>query len=393
MTAAASPAPILQFDERVATAVREGLASRPKRLPAWLFYDRAGSRLFDAITELDEYYLTRTERCIFVRASEEIVRRASAGQRLRIAELGAGSAEKTRLLLRAAIEKQQAVLYEPVDVSASALDLAKRRIEREIPGVGVVPRVMDYTDGDGNRFHLGAMGPGEKRLVLYIGSSIGNFEPAEAERLLRRVRAGLDPGDSMLLGVDLVKDEAMLVAAYDDAQGVTAAFNKNVLVRLNRELDADFDVEAFEHRAVWNKARSRMEMHLESQIAQQIHVDELDMTVEFEAGESIHTESSYKYRPGQAEALLAETGFMPVETWTDAKGWFAVCLGRAELEPQQAGPMFAGLGVLLKAETSGSEEAQLAAQDEQPSVRKTAPEAQCSLAPCFSMGTACGNCH
>ena len=330
MTAAASPSPILQFDERVATAVREGLNARPKRLPAWLFYDRAGSRLFDAITELDEYYLTRTERGIFFLASDEIVNQARDGRRLRIAELGAGSAEKTRLLLRAAVERQDEVVYEPVDVSASALDVAKRRIEREIPGVMVAPRVMDYTDGDGHKFHLGALDPDERRLVLYIGSSIGNFEPTEAERLLRRVRAGLEIGDSMLLGVDLVKDKATLVAAYDDGQGVTAAFNKNVLIRLNRELDADFDVDAFAHRAVWNQAKSRMEMHLVSRRAHQVNVDELDMTVEFAAGETIHTENSYKYRPGQAEALLAETGFKPVETWTDAKGWFAVCLGRAE---------------------------------------------------------------
>jgi L-histidine Nalpha-methyltransferase len=327
--AAASPAPVLQFDERVATAVREGLTSRPKRLPAWLFYDRAGSRLFDAITELDEYYLTRTERCIFSRASDEIVNQARDGRRLRIAELGAGSAEKTRLLLRAAAKRQKSVLYEPVDVSASALDVAKRRIEREIPGVTVAPRVMDYTDGEDHRFHLGTMSPTERRLVLYIGSSIGNFEPAEAERLLRRVRAGLEIGDSMLLGVDLVKDEATLVAAYDDAQGVTAAFNRNVLIRLNRELDADFDVDAFAHRAVWNQAKTRIEMHLMSQRAQQINIDELDMTVDFAAGETIHTENSYKYRPGQAEALLGNTGFRPVETWTDERGWFAVCLGRA----------------------------------------------------------------
>ena len=268
--AAASPSPILQFDERVASVVREGLSSRPKRLPAWLFYDCTGSKLFDAITELPEYYLTRTERGIFSLASKEIVETASKGRRLRIAELGAGSAEKTRLLLSAAVERHGAVVYEPVDVSASALDGAKRRIEREIPRVTVSPRVMDYTDGDDHRFHLGALDPDEKRMVLYIGSSIGNFEPHQAARLLRRVRAGLEIGDSMLVGVDLVKDEATLVAAYDDAQGVTAAFNRNVLVRLNRELDADFDVETFAHRAVWNKAKSRMEMHLVSRCAQRV---------------------------------------------------------------------------------------------------------------------------
>jgi L-histidine Nalpha-methyltransferase len=329
MSAAASPAPVLQIDERVATVVREGLGCRPKRLPAWLFYDREGSRLFEAITELNEYYLTRTERGILADNSAEIVARAAKKSDLRIAELGAGSADKTRTLLWAAVARQGRVLYEPVDVSASALDGARRRIEREIPGVTVVPRVLDYTDGDGRKFHLGAMDPDERRLVLYIGSSIGNFEPTEAKRLLGRVRAGLQIGDSMLLGVDLVKDEARLVAAYDDARGVTAAFNRNVLVRLNRELDAEFESETFAHRAVWNKAASRMEMHLVSRIAQQVSVGALDLTVEFTAGETIHTESSYKYRPGQAESLLAETGFRAEATWTDEHGWFAVCLGRA----------------------------------------------------------------
>jgi dimethylhistidine N-methyltransferase len=189
---------------------------------------------------------------------------------------------------------------------------------------------MDYTDGDDRRFHLGAMDEDESRMVLYIGSSIGNFEPHQAARLLRRVRAGLEVGDAMLLGVDLVKDEATLLAAYDDRQGVTAAFNRNVLVRLNRELDADFDAEAFAHRAVWNRSASRIEMHLASRSAQQVNVGALDFTVEFAAGETIHTENSYKYRPGQAAALLKETGFRAERTWTDPRGWFAVCLGRAE---------------------------------------------------------------
>jgi dimethylhistidine N-methyltransferase len=329
MTAAASHAQVLQIDTQVANVVREGLGGRPKRLPAWLFYDCAGSKLFEAITKLPEYYVTRTERGIFLRASEQILARASAGRRLRIAELGAGSAEKTRLLLKAAVERQGTLVYEPVDVSASALDGAKRRIEREIPAVTVVPRVMDYTDGDDRKFHLGDKDEDESRLVLYIGSSIGNFEPHQAARLLRRVRAGLEIGDAMLLGVDLVKDESTLVAAYDDAQGVTAAFNRNILVRLNRELDADFDAEAFAHRAVWNKTTSRMEMHLVSRIAQQANVGALDFAVEFTAGETIHTENSYKYRPGQAAALLKETGFRAEATWTDPRGWFAVCLGRA----------------------------------------------------------------
>jgi len=335
MSAAASPAPLSAVvDEPVAaaveSAVREGLTSRPKRLPAWLFYDAAGSRLFEEITEIPEYYLTRTERAIFTKHAAAIIAGAANGGRLRIAELGAGSAEKTRVLLRAAVRQQGNVIYEPVDVSASALDGACERIEREIAGVRVLPRVMDYTHGDGKRLELGSGSGNEQRLVLYIGSSIGNFEPEQALRLLQRVRAGLNPGDSFLLGVDLVKRENTLLDAYDDAAGVTAAFNRNLLVRLNRELDADFNLKTFAHCSLWNRDKSRIEMHLVSRIAQQVNLGALDLEVNFACGETIHTENSYKYRPGQAEALLAEAGFTPAATWTDARKWFAVCLGRVE---------------------------------------------------------------
>jgi L-histidine Nalpha-methyltransferase len=329
MTAAASPAVARQFDKRLGSVVREGLTRQPKRLPAWLFYDAAGSRLFDAITEQPEYYLTRTERAILARYAPEMVAQAAGNARLRIVELGAGSADKTRVLLKAATAQQATVLYEPVDVSASALEGARERIEREIPGVTVAPRVMDYTHGDGRRLHLGAPDARERRMVLYIGSSIGNFEPHQAATLLRRTRAGLAEGDSFLLGVDLAKDETTLLAAYDDTAGVTAAFNRNLLVRLNRELDAEFELDAFAHQAVWNDSASRIEMHLSSRSAQRVRLGALDLTVHFAEGETIHTENSYKYRPGQAEALLAETGFCPERTWTDPHGWFAVCLGRA----------------------------------------------------------------
>jgi dimethylhistidine N-methyltransferase len=331
MSVAASLAPLsVVVDKHVAAAVQEGLTSRPKWLLAWLFYDAAGSRLFDEITTLPEYYPTRTERAIFAEHGEAIIARAAGSSRLRIAELGAGSAEKTRLLLKAAVDRQQTVLYEPVDVSASALDDACQCIEREIPGVTVAPRVMDYTHGDGRRFHFDSAGDNERRLVLYIGSSIGNFEPRQALRLLRRVRNALRAGDGFLLGVDLVKDENTLLDAYDDAAGVTAAFNRNVLVRLNRELDANFDPQAFAHCALWNRAKSRIEMHLVSRVEQQVNIAALDLTVDFACGETIHTESSYKYRPGQAEALLADAGFAAEATWTDERGWFAVCLGRAK---------------------------------------------------------------
>jgi len=231
------------------------------------------------------------------------------------------------VLLRAATELQGAVHYEPVDVSASALEGARERIEREISGVTVTPRVMDYTHGDGSQLHFDCR---ERRMVVYIGSSIGNFEPHQAAKLLRRVRAGLKTGDGFLLGVDLAKEDSILLPAYDDAAGVTAAFNRNLLVRLNRELDAEFEPETFAHCAVWNEAKSRVEMHLKSLEVQRVHVGALDLKVDFAAGESIHTENSYKFQPGRAEALLAEAGFRAEATWTDARGWFAVCLGRAE---------------------------------------------------------------
>jgi len=330
-----------QVDERVAAAVRQGLSAFPKKLPPWLFYDRIGSRLFDEITERPEYYLTRTERAIFEDHAIGMIERAADGRRLRITELGAGSAEKTRLLLKAAVARQGKVTYEPLDVSASALDVAKRGIEAEIPQVAVCPKVMDYTqdsrritkrllknDGGLDGLNFEYLPAGERRLVLYIGSSIGNFEPHDAGRVLRRVRGGLKKGDGLLLGVDLVKDTATLLAAYDDFAGVTADFNLNMLVRLNRELDAEFTLDSFEHRAVWNEKESRIEMHLESRTAQKVQIAALEMEVDFAQGETIHTECSYKYAPGKAEAMLKDAGFAETESWTDERGWFNVCLAR-----------------------------------------------------------------
>jgi dimethylhistidine N-methyltransferase len=326
MSKSALPTEETRIEESVATVVREGLTAGQKRLPPWLFYDEAGSRLFERITELPEYYPTRTERGILAAHAAEIIAQAADGRRLRIAELGAGSADKTRLLLAAAIQRQGTVLYEPVDVSATALEAARERIEREIPGVTVAPRVEDYTHG----LELAPEQADERRLVLYIGSSIGNFDPEEAAALMDGVRAGLKPGDGMLLGVDLVKDTPTLVAAYDDAAGVTAAFNLNLLARLNRELGADFRLEAFAHRAVWNEAESRIEIYLVSREKQRVRLDGLDLELEFAAGETIHTENSYKYLAGAPEAMLARAGFAAVKSWTDERGWFAVCLGRAE---------------------------------------------------------------
>jgi dimethylhistidine N-methyltransferase len=325
MTTIGLPRPGSQVSEQTASAVTEGLLSQPRWLPSWLFYDTAGSQLFNQITELPEYYLTRTERAIFAAHAREIVGLAADGDALRIVELGAGSADKTRLLLTAAVDRQDTVTYEPVDVSPSALEEAQERIEREIPGVLVSPRVEDYTKG----LELDASIFGERRLVLYIGSSIGNFEPEEAQRLLQSVRAAIVPGDSILLGVDLAKDKSTLLAAYDDAAGVTAEFNLNLLARLNRELGADFDLSAFVHRAVWNAAQSRIEMHLVSRKRQRVSIPALDLKIDFALNETIHTENSYKYRPGQAEEALRTAGFTPAFTWMDNQKRFAVCLARA----------------------------------------------------------------
>ncbi len=309
--------------------VYRGLTARPRTLSPWLFYDQEGSRLFEEITALDEYYLTRTERGIFQANADAIIAAASAPtphgfeRDLTIIELGAGTATKTGLLLRAAVRRQGSVTYHPIDVSASALDEARDNLTAAIPGVTFSPRVADYTDGLGE-----IPADGTRRLVLYIGSSLGNFEPEEARRLLLSVRNQLAPGDMLLLGVDMVKDISTLVAAYDDASGVTAAFNRNVLARINREMGADFDLMKFRHKVRWNGAHSRIEMHLESLMAHEVSIPSLDLTLAFRRGETIHTENSYKFTAEGAGQLLAQAGFTIVDKWTDPRRWFGVFLAR-----------------------------------------------------------------
>jgi dimethylhistidine N-methyltransferase len=313
----------------IGSEVFRGLTSRPRTLSPWLFYDEQGSRLFEQITELDEYYLTRTERGIFQANADDIIAAAAAptpgGQErdLTVIELGAGTATKTGLLLQAAARRQHRVTYHPIDVSESALQEAKRNLTAAIPGLAFEPRVGDYTDG------LGEISAGAtRRLVLYIGSSLGNFEPPDASKLLRTVRNQLAPGDMLLLGVDMVKDISTLIAAYDDARGVTAAFNRNVLARINRELSADFDLMKFRHRVRWNGEHSRIEMHLESLVAHEVLIPSLDLTVGFRRGETIHTENSYKFTIAGAQELLAHAGFTLVSNWTDPQQWFGVFLAR-----------------------------------------------------------------
>ncbi len=304
--------------------VYRGLTSRPKTLSPWLFYDAAGSELFEQITELPEYYPTRTERSILEAHADQIVATAAGCEPLTMIELGAGTATKTGLLLKAAVRRQDKVTYHAIDVSGSALDEAKQRIEAELEGVAVVPRVCDYTEGLGQ-----IQAPGHRRMVLYIGSSIGNFEPADALQILRDIRKELNPGEKLLLGVDMVKDTETLLPAYDDAAGVTAAFNKNVLVRINRELGANFNVKLFRHRARWNEEYSRVEMHLESLISQHIVIPSLDMEVKMQRGETIHTENSYKFRDENVIEMLERADFHLSDHWTDEREWFGVYLATA----------------------------------------------------------------
>ena len=311
----------------VGSEVYIGLTSRPKTLSPWLFYDQEGSGLFEKITELPEYYPTRTERGIFAKHADEIIAAAAgkpSAQPLTMIELGAGTAVKTGLLLEAAVRRQEKLDYLAIDVSESPLTVAKERIEREIPGVTITPRVADYTTGVAD-----FPADGKRRMVVYIGSSIGNFEPAHAVKLLRDVRAHLSPGDRLLLGVDRVKERSVLVRAYDDDAGVTAAFNKNVLVRINRELGGDFNPRLFRHRARWNHEQSRIEMHLESLIAQQVSIQSLELEVKFARGETIHTENSYKFTRNGVVAMLEKAGFGLTQCWTDEHEWFGVYLATA----------------------------------------------------------------
>lgn len=308
----------------IGSEVYRGLTAHPKTLSPWLFYDAEGSRLFEQITELPEYYPTRTERSILAAHADEIVAAAAGCEPLTMIELGAGTATKTGLLLKAAVRRQGEVIYHAIDVSGSALDEAKQRIEAELEGVAVVPRVCDYTEGMGQ-----IDASGQRRMVLYIGSSIGNFEPADALEILRDIRKDLKPGEKLLLGVDMVKDTQTLLPAYDDAAGVTAAFNKNVLVRINRELGANFNLNLFRHHARWNEEYSRIEMHLESLATQYVTIPALELEVKLQRGETIHTENSYKFRDEGVIEMLERAGFHLSDHWTDECEWFGVYLATA----------------------------------------------------------------
>lgn len=307
----------------LAEDVLHGLSASPKRLPPKLFYDAAGSRLFEQITELPEYYLTRTERSIFQSYAKDIIQQA--GSNLTLIELGAGSASKTTLLIQAMCQRQLLVEFYPVDVSPEALQDAVTSLNGSFPRLHVRPMVADYSHGIPQLASLGG-----RKLVLLIGSTIGNFEPQEALEFLQRTRESLRPGDALLLGFDMVKSPGLLHAAYNDAQRVTARFNQNMLVRINGELGGSFAIDQFRHVAFWNKRESRIEMHLESLQEQNVWIEQLEKSFHFVEGETIHTENSYKFTANSIASLLEQSGFTLEKTWTDPEQWFSVVLARVE---------------------------------------------------------------
>ncbi|MEU9344003.1 L-histidine N(alpha)-methyltransferase [Streptomyces sp. NPDC048278] len=304
-------------DAALRADVLTGLTATPKTLPPKWFYDARGSELFEQITELPEYYPTRAEREILRTRSGEIA--AASGART-LVELGSGSSEKTRLLIDALTGLE---VYVPVDVSESALTQAGEALVAERPGLTVHALIADFT----GRLEL-PESPGP-RLLVFLGGTIGNLLPAERAEFLASVRRRLAPGDALLLGTDLVKDEGVLVRAYDDAAGVTAEFNKNVLAVVDRELDADFDPDAFDHVALWDAENEWIEMRLRSRVAQTVKVPALDLAVDFAAGEELRTEVSAKFRRAGVTGELAAAGLELTNWWTDAEGRFALSLSVA----------------------------------------------------------------
>jgi len=303
--------------EALRTDARRGLTSDPKWLPPKWFYDEHGSVLFEEITRLPEYYPTRAEREILETRADEI---AADSDATALVELGSGSSEKSRVLLDAMRRHDTLERYVPVDVSESALAEAAEALRGEYPGLAVHALVADF------EHQLGQLPAGGRRMVAFLGGTIGNLVPADRAVFLADLRRTLVPGDTLLLGTDLVKSPDVLVPAYDDAAGVTAAFNKNVLAVLNRELKADFDLDAFDHVARWDAEHEWIEMRLRSRRAQNVYVAGLDLDVHFADGEEMRTEVSAKFQREGVTAELEVAGFALSDWWTDSDGRFALSL-------------------------------------------------------------------
>jgi L-histidine N-alpha-methyltransferase len=309
-----------RYLDQLRTDVRAGLSATPKTLPPKYFYDARGSELFDEITRLPEYYLTRAETAILQRHAAGIARLSRCES---LVELGSGTSAKTRLLLRALLDGGTLREFVPFDVDPAVLTEASDALVAEYPGLRVEPFLGDFERD------LGALPAGGRRMIAFLGSTVGNLEPPARGAFLAQVAAALRPGDTFLLGADLVKDRERLLRAYDDAAGVTAEFNRNILVVVNRELDADFAVEQFGHVAVWDAADEWIEMRLRSSRDQQVTIGDLGLTVSFAAGEELRTEISAKFRREKIEAELAAAGLRALRFWTDPDGDFGLTLAQS----------------------------------------------------------------
>jgi dimethylhistidine N-methyltransferase len=304
--------------------VRAGLSATPKRLSPKYFYDELGSQLFEAICLLPEYYLTRAENEIFERYADEIA--GSVENTAALLEMGSGSASKTRLIIEASLKRQSSMLFVPVDISATALENSSRILLQSFPRLRIEAYAAEYFDA---LAHL-AEKPLGRTLALFLGSNISNFGREEAPRFLRALRNVLRKGDALLLGADLKKDRSILEPAYDDSLGITAAFNLNLLLRVNRELGGNFDLDSFKHHVYYNEEMGRVEIHIESIVGQVVEIEKLKMKVGFEPEERIHTENSYKYDLADIKRLAEATGFRSTRTWLDSQKRFSSNLLMAE---------------------------------------------------------------
>ncbi len=309
-----------RYYDELRADVRAGLTATPKTLPPKYFYDERGSELFDEITRLPEYYLTRAETTILQRRAADI---ANLSRCESLVELGSGTSAKTRILLRALLEGGTLRQFVPFELDPTVLAESSEALATEFPGLQVAPVVGDFERD------LAAIPASGRRMIAFLGSTIGNFEPPARASFLKQIGAILQPGDTFLLGTDLVKDVDRLLRAYDDAAGTTAEFNRNVLVVLNRELGANFAVDQFEHVAVWDAASEWMEMRLRSACDQEVTVRDLGLTVTFAAGEEMRTEISAKFRPDALAAEFTTAGLETIRFWTDPARDFGLTLARS----------------------------------------------------------------
>ena len=306
--------------ESLASEVRAGLTATPKRIPCRFFYDEAGSQIFEEICELPDYYLTRAESEILRDRARDVARRFSLP--ISLVELGSGNSSKTRLLIEALLGEHGSLSYTPIDISPSVLEASSLQLLDDYKQLEIRAIAGEYQDG------LRRIQPEPQRpkLILWLGSSIGNLDRPSADRFVSTLRSAMSPADRLLLGIDLRKSREVLESAYDDSGGVTARFNRNLLVRINRELGGHFDSEAFDFQAIYDEVGGNVVSQLRSQRDQTVRIEDLGLEVAFEANETIHTENSFKYSRAEIDVLARNTGFAVEEHWLDAKNRFSVNL-------------------------------------------------------------------